>query len=127
LTAPGLLSRRGRLLQGHGHDDHDAQRPFVWRAGPRRILEKLAGYYAGQKFVRVASELGSGYLNSNWGAGTNFLEITVSGSDGEGGEQTIVTARFDNLGKGASGSAVQNMNIMLGLPEETGLVEGEIS
>ncbi len=51
----------------------------------------------------------------------------MSGSDGEGGEQTIVTARFDNLGKGASGSAVQNMNIMLGLPEETGLVEGEIS
>jgi N-acetyl-gamma-glutamyl-phosphate reductase len=34
---------------------------------------------------------------------------------------TIVTSRFDNLGKGASGSAVQNMNIMLGLPETAGL------
>ena len=36
-------------------------------------------------------------------------------------EQTIVTALFDNLGKGASGAAVQNMNIMLGLDETTGL------
>lgn len=89
--------------------------------GPRRILEKLAEYYAGQKFIRVAPELGSGYLSSNWGAGTSFLEITVSGTNGEAGGETIVTARFDNLGKGASGSAVQNMNIMLGLPEETGL------
>jgi N-acetyl-gamma-glutamyl-phosphate reductase len=74
-------------------------------------------YYAGQRFIRVVQELGSGYLNSNWGIGTNNLEITVSGTDGE----TIVTARFDNLGKGASGAAVQNMNIMLGLPEDTGL------
>jgi N-acetyl-gamma-glutamyl-phosphate reductase len=84
----------------------------------QEIRMELAEYYAGQRFVRVAPELGSGYLNSNWGMGTNDLEITVSGTDGE----TIVTARFDNLGKGASGSAVQNMNIMLGLPEETGLV-----
>lgn len=82
------------------------------------IRTELADYYCDQRFVRVAPELGSGYLNSNWGMGTNNLEITVSGTDGE----TIVTARFDNLGKGASGSAVQNMNIMLGLPEETGLI-----
>lgn len=82
------------------------------------IREALAAYYKGQRFVSVAPELGSGYLNSNWGTGTNDLEITVSGTD----DETIVTARFDNLGKGASGAAVQNMNIMLGFPEETGLI-----
>lgn len=82
------------------------------------IREALAAYYKGQRFVSVAPELGSGYLNSNWGTGTNSLEITVSGTD----DETIVTARFDNLGKGASGAAVQNMNIMLGFPEETGLI-----
>ena len=36
-------------------------------------------------------------------------------------DQTLLTAQFDNLGKGASGAAVQNMNIMLGFPETTGL------
>ena len=45
------------------------------------------------------------------------MEITVTGH----GEQTLLTAQFDNLGKGASGAAVQNMNIMLGFPESTGL------
>ena len=81
------------------------------------IRQKLAQYYAGQHFVTVAPELGSGFLHSNWGAGTNNLEITVSGND----TQTVVTSRFDNLGKGASGAAVQNMNIMLGELETKGL------
>ena len=45
------------------------------------------------------------------------LEITVCGHE----EQTMLTARFDNLGKGASGAAVQNMNLMLGFDETAGL------
>ena len=52
-------------------------------------------------------------------AGRNDLELIVSGS----GKQTIVTALFDNLGKGASGAAVQNMNIMLGFDETAGLID----
>ena len=75
----------------------------------RDIRASLAEYYAGQRYVTVAPEPGSGTLYSNWGIGTNDLEITVSGND----RQTIVTARFDNLGKGASGAAVQNMELML--------------
>jgi len=75
------------------------------------IRQNLADYYSGEKLVTVAPELGSGILESNWGAGTDNMELTVSGND----ELTIVTARFDNLGKGASGAAVQNMNIMLEL------------
>ena len=83
----------------------------------KSIRRALADYYGSRHFVTVAPELGSGTLYCNWGAGTNDLEITVSGNDA----QTVVTARFDNLGKGASGAAVQNMNIMLGIPEHTSL------
>ena len=83
------------------------------------IRDKLAEYYSSAQFVTVAPELGSGMLESNWGAGTNKLELTVSGND----EMAIVTVRLDNLGKGASGAAVQNMNIMLGISEEKGLTK----
>ena len=82
------------------------------------IRQMIADYYAGQRFVTVAGELGSGTLYCGWGADTNMLEITVSGNE----TQALITARFDNLGKGASGAAVQNMNIMLGFDEEKGLV-----
>ena len=57
-------------------------------------------------------------LYANEMAGTDRLRIVVCGDD----ELTTVTALFDNLGKGASGAAVQNMNIVLGLDETTGLV-----
>jgi N-acetyl-gamma-glutamyl-phosphate reductase len=45
------------------------------------------------------------------------MQITVCGNE----ERFTLVARFDNLGKGASGAAIQNMNILLGLPEDTGL------
>ena len=50
-------------------------------------------------------------------AGKDALTLILAGND----EQFTITALFDNLGKGASGAAVQNMNIMLGLDETTGL------
>ncbi len=79
---------------------------------------KLVEYYAGSTFVRVAPFGGeSPRLHANTMAGKDWLELIVSGH----AEQTIITARFDNLGKGASGAAVQNMNIMLGFGETTGL------
>ena len=55
-------------------------------------------------------------IYANTLAGHDSLKLIVCGHE----EQTIVTALFDNLGKGASGAAVQNMNIMLGLDETTG-------
>lgn len=85
----------------------------LWRA--------YADYYAGQKLVRVApdpAEEATAKLYANARAGQNDLTIVVAGSD----EAFTVTALFDNLGKGASGAAVQNMNIMLGLEETTGLL-----
>lgn len=82
------------------------------------ICTKLADYYRDEHFVSVVPfGENDSKLYANKLAGTNRLEIVVCGHE----EQTTVTAVFDNLGKGASGAAVQNMNIMLGLPEETGL------
>ena len=51
--------------------------------------------------------------------GTNRLEVFVFANDAQ--QQAVVIARLDNLGKGASGAAVQNLNLMLGLPEGAGL------
>lgn len=82
------------------------------------IWEKLSAYYAGQKLVTVAPFGGEEpMIAANTLAGSDSLRLIVCGHE----EQTIVTALFDNLGKGASGAAVQNMNIMLGLDETAGL------
>lgn len=82
------------------------------------ICGKLKEYYKDAYFVNV-SDFGDhpSTLYSNVLAGTNRLQLVVCGHE----EQTTITALFDNLGKGASGAAVQNMNIMLGLEENTGL------
>ncbi|MDO4622312.1 MAG: N-acetyl-gamma-glutamyl-phosphate reductase [Eubacteriales bacterium] len=83
-----------------------------------QICEKLQAYYADEHFVQVLPyEASRGTVYANTLAGTNRLEIAVCGHE----EQTTITALFDNLGKGASGAAVQNMNIMLGLDEGIGL------
>ena len=60
----------------------------------------------------------SGFLSANAFAGRDDMQISVHGS----AERLLLVARFDNLGKGASGAAIQNMNLSLGAPETTGLV-----
>jgi N-acetyl-gamma-glutamyl-phosphate reductase len=78
--------------------------------------------YAGERFVEVASleEAGAiGTLDPEGLNGTNRLKLYVFGSDEMG--QVRLVALLDNLGKGASGAAVQNLNLMFGLPEATGL------
>lgn len=83
----------------------------------KAVWQCLADHYAGQKLVTVAALDAVPSLYANAMAGRDSLVLYVSGHD----DRTAVTALFDNLGKGASGAAVQNMNLMLGLPEETGL------
>ena len=84
----------------------------------KEICEKLQDYYKDEHFVSVLPyEEKRSTVYANKLAGTNHLELIVCGHE----EQTTVTALFDNLGKGASGAAVQNMNIMLGLDEKCGL------
>ena len=86
--------------------------------GAAQIHACLTEHYAGQRFVSVVplGEQGP-TLYANQLAGTNELRIVVCGSD----DHVTVTSLFDNLGKGASGAAVQNMNIVLGIDEATGL------
>ena len=83
------------------------------------VRECLAEHYEGQRLVKVLPfDAAQPTLYANRLAGTNELQLVVCGND----EHTTVTALFDNLGKGASGAAVQNMNIVLGIDETTGLV-----
>ena len=85
---------------------------------PDSLRQVLADHYAGQTFVTVAESMpASGFLGSNNLAGSNHLRLYVGGND----EQIILSAQLDNLGKGASGAAIQNLNIMMGIDEATGL------
>jgi len=90
----------------------------------------LLSHYEGSKFVEVmpfgesgakdASLLERGaFLRPDTLANTNKLQIFVF--DNADSEQCVICARLDNLGKGASGAAVQNMNIALGFSEDAGL------
>lgn len=79
------------------------------------VREVLAAHYAGSAFVSVTRE--EGYISANTLNGTNRMQLIVNG----GAERILLTARFDNLGKGASGAAIQNMNLALGLDERLSL------
>lgn len=72
----------------------------------------LAKHYAGKAVVSVSAE-NPGKIYANAKAGKDSLELILAGND----QRFTITALFDNLGKGASGAAVQNMNLMLGFEE----------
>ncbi|MEA4824805.1 MAG: N-acetyl-gamma-glutamyl-phosphate reductase [Clostridiaceae bacterium] len=86
--------------------------------GVAALRELYAAHYAGAKLVRMGEADEDGFIAANTLAGRDTLEILVTGND----ERPVVNARFDNLGKGASGAAVQCMNILMGADETTGLV-----
>jgi N-acetyl-gamma-glutamyl-phosphate reductase len=82
----------------------------------------LAARYADEPFVSVLEpgaegSLEGGFLNPTACNDTNRLEIMLFGN----AEQVLLVARYDNLGKGAAGAAVQNLNLMIGVDESTGL------
>jgi len=84
----------------------------------QKVWECLADHYANEKIVTVAPFGGDEALvYANTLSGKDTMRIQVSGH----AEQAMVTAIFDNLGKGASGAAIQNMNILPGVDETTGL------
>jgi N-acetyl-gamma-glutamyl-phosphate reductase len=89
--------------------------------GPR-LQAALERHYAGERFIRVmplsdAATLDEGYFDVQGCNDTNRVDIFVFASD----TQALLMARLDNLGKGASGAAVQCMNLHLGLDEALGL------
>ena len=87
------------------------------------VHEMICAHYEGSNFVRVAPLMGEGVLGepfipANTLANTNMMEIFVYGND----DRIMLTSRFDNLGKGASGAAVQCLNIAMGIDETVSLV-----
>ena len=81
---------------------------------PADLEAVLIKRYAGSDVVRVVSAEANGKLEPQALNGTNGLEIRVYGNEKRG--QAVLVARYDNLGKGASGAAVQNLGLMLGVP-----------
>lgn len=88
---------------------------------PEELHAYMTEYYAGEKFIRVmpygAEAETANFLGSNNCSGWDGMQIFVTGN----ADRVQLAARFDNLGKGASGAAIQCLNIMLGCEEEKGL------
>ena len=87
--------------------------------GGKAAIEKVYAAYYQKGLVRFAKDAGeNGFLSAGAFAGRDDMEITVSGNE----ERILLISLFDNLGKGASGAAIQNMNLLLGADEAAGLV-----
>ena len=88
---------------------------------PEKLTKFVAEYYAGEQFIKVmpygAEEELKGMMAGNGCSGWDGLKIYVTGNE----ERVVLHAQFDNLGKGASGAAIQCLNIMLGCAENKGL------
>lgn len=89
---------------------------------PEQVHEMFSKHYTNQEFVKVMplmeqKDMTAFKLSSNDLRDTNLMQIFVFGSE----DQVLVCSRLDNLGKGASGAAVQCLNIMMGIDETTGL------
>lgn len=78
-----------------------------------QLNETLQAHYADCEFVKVVPANEDRKIEPTALVGTNMLELSVYGNDTHG--QAVLIARYDNLGKGASGAAVQNMRLMLGV------------
>ena len=112
---------------GHFHKGMLVSTPLFADQFARRvtiddIVQLWHETYSDEPFIRVLDpnpedQLDNGYLNPQTNNGTNRLDLMAFGSD----SQFVLTARLDNLGKGASSAAVQNLNLMLGIDETTGL------
>ena len=81
------------------------------------IAEVYKNLYTGKLIHYKEQADEDGFLSAAAFSGRDDMEITVTGND----DRILLVSRFDNLGKGASGAAIQNMNVKLGLAEDTGL------
>lgn len=98
---------------------------YVNRLNKKYSVEEIQNlfkeYYNGQDFVRIMPLLEKGtedgFLSANHLAGKDYMEIYFAGNE----ERINITCALDNLGKGASGAAIESMNIVLGLDSKTGL------
>lgn len=88
---------------------------------PESLLEYFREFYQGKPFIKVSKAddevAASGFIAGNGLSGWDGLKIYVTGNE----ERIVVSSQFDNLGKGASGAAIQCLNLMLGCEESKGL------
>ena len=88
---------------------------------PEALLEYFTEFYDGKPFIQVSKKddkvAASGFIAGNGLSGWDGLKIYVTGNE----ERIVVSSQFDNLGKGASGAAIQCLNIILGCEESKGL------
>ena len=86
----------------------------------QEATELYRDFYVDEPFVRVVSSAPS--TKETWGSNHILINVNVDAQNGpKGAGRLIIITALDNLVKGAAGAAIQNMNLMLGLPEETGL------
>ena len=88
------------------------------RGTPAQIRELYRETYTGPVVRCVESPDESGFLSAAAMSGSDAMEISISGND----DRILLTARYDNLGRGASGAAIQNLNLLLDADETAGLV-----
>lgn len=122
-TAPIFQPIVGPFYKGMAVTTYLHPSQFARQAAPADVRALLADYYAGEQFIRVASldldaNTDGGFFDVEACNDTNRVDLFVFGND----ERMLLMARLDNLGKGASGAAVQAMNIHLGIEESLGLV-----
>lgn len=120
--APLFAPSVGHFLQGMLVQVPLFSRELAGQPGPGDIQALLAERYRDEPFVHVFpagadDALDGGFLDATACNHSNRIELMVFGHD----EQLLLAARYDNLGKGAAGAAVQNLNLMIGADELEGL------
>jgi len=120
-TSPLFMPSVGSFHQGMLVMSYLVKDDLLNEVSKKNIIQMYKSYYKNDVFVKIIEDnieyLDEGLLDAMKCNNTNRIEISIY----ENNEYMIVISRLDNLGKGASGAAIQNMNIMLGLDENLGL------
>lgn len=121
-SAPVFTPIVGNFFKGLAVTTYFSPQHLAKHATPQDVQALFAEFYAGEAFVRVApfnadENLDAGFFDVQATNDTNRVDLFVFGTE----ERFVTVARLDNLGKGASGAAIQCMNLAIGAPEETGL------
>lgn len=121
-TPPLFTPSVGNFKQGMLVMSYLVKEQLIKETSKKELFELYKEYYKNEKFVEIIDDtidyLDEGFLDAMKCNNTNRIEISIYEND----DYLVVISRLDNLGKGASGAAVQNMNLMLGLDEDLGLI-----
>jgi len=112
------LSGMEVTVQLHGVDTEAVKACYREYYGESAVAKAMADKRGLVKFVDDPAAAEGGFLSSAALSGRDDMEVSVYGN----AERSVLVSRFDNLGKGASGAAIQNMNVVIGCAEDEGLV-----